>query len=457
MSRQKSLMVRRRVAVYVAILIVSLVANAQAVRPIGNVTPRNKTCRLFHPLAFDPGFGTIHGHPTRDAVTTKPGGPGVGWEGEGYTYIKYSEDEITNDPQMRISQLALRTGVRFWHSHCNGDIFRSEVYDSESACLAAIVAYIGDGWAANHMDMREYEDPNSLWNMYYAVNISFAGLQAHVRPVDDDSGTITFSGGCNSVDIEDGFGGREHFGYVGLSNGGMVHHDSNVLWDYMTGIRNAGNSRPAGVAYAAGTPHLPGLVPGSFSSGWGGTNARLVRRENPWDDDGKTVLTPTVAEVSPASGGDVWEGFQGFVQFDAAMDKDTIDEGLLTAYSRSFLPGVGRVALSNIAWNAAGDRLSFRVDNVSPTGFFSFTVDWLRAYDVHQVHHLNGSSGWHYPFKPSGVRPNKDNFKWFAFGGPVPAAGAAPLVTPLDRVVRVLKEMCSALESPEDCPDDGQP
>ena len=137
MSRQKSLTVSRRVAVYVTVLVVVLTAHAQAVRPIGNTTPKNKTCRVFVPIGFDMGDGGAH--ETRVAVTTKDG-PG-GWAGEGYISRDYIDNDLTNHPKALVSKLTLRTGVRFWWSHSNSVTIRFEAYDSEDDREDAFAVY----------------------------------------------------------------------------------------------------------------------------------------------------------------------------------------------------------------------------------------------------------------------------------------------------------------------------
>jgi len=399
MSWQKSLKVSRRVVVYVGILAVALAGQAQAMRPIGNTTPSYNTCRVIIPLAFrlyHPADGMNY---TKLSITTEDG------QGEGYEYFEYLDDERSNTPDARVSRFTLRTGVRLWQSHSGaGRYIEMEAYTSASKRNDAYQAYIESGeWTVLRIEKQDFGD------MYY-IRLTAFGVKMSVKPVDDECGTITFSGGCSGDNLADDFGGREHFGYDGTTRSSKVDHDVRVLWDCMTGIRGNGDLRPAGTAYAAGLPHTAALatfVAGRFSGPWDGTDGRLYRRENGGDDDGKTVLTPTVAETFPQD--DVWEGCEGWVQFDAYMNKATDLEDLLTIVE-------GSATLSDIAWNEDGTRVSFTVNNVVDGARVGFKIDWTEAYDVSEAHFLNGNTDSLGYEGGSGLRPNKDDYTWASVG-----------------------------------------
>jgi len=284
------------------------VVNAQAVRSTGNGTPRSKVCLIFSPQHFEIGEG-----------------------GEEYTNTTMEQQDydvkvrvnktLNNTPTAKLTHLTgTACGIRFIFAHACATALEAEACADEVKRDEAYENYKQSGFTDDDIYKRWHMNGDTK---YYVIGIRASGLaRAKVKAMDDANGTVTFCAGCLSFGLRDAFGGREYFGYDLLMDCVKSQHDAKVLWDYMSGVKDSGNSRPAGRAYAKGLPWAPDNDD-KFMDGTVHYNRKLCHHSSA---GGKTTLCPVVADRFPKNG--VWSGCIGYIRFDTAMDGHWDDEAI---------------------------------------------------------------------------------------------------------------------------------
>jgi len=345
---------------------------------------------VVRPVAFHPDFPEAGGDYTKTAL-----------EKQDYHFVSRVNGELTDTPEAKVSSLLEAAGVLFIDSH--GHI-TAEAYATAAARNAALANYVAAGWNDGVLELFPDEETylDGVEVTCYLIKIALGGVENHVKPVCDANGTVTFVATCSTYGWRAKFGGREVFGYDGNVNSARSKHDSALLWDYMTGVKNAGNSRAAGVAYAKGTPHAAN-DPNKFRAPTPEFNGKLWHYTSA---GGKTTLCPVVADRFPKNG--VWSGCIGYIRFDTAMDGHWDDEAIQA-------PGL---TFSKVAWNEVGekDTLYFTVAPGVVAGTdYIFTLLGGRLPAKGILLHLDGNQ---LPAGTDGMRPNTktggadDDFKW---------------------------------------------
>jgi hypothetical protein len=374
-----------RITIAIAVCTLPLLANAA--RQTGNENPSCPNVVVFSPARYElPDGGEVY---TQTSISA-----------EGYTDIMLVNDTwpLDDDPETRISDLATQSsGVLFIHTHGNSGALLGEVYATEDARDDAYDAYINDAgepWTAAEISKYDYACKGATC---YGILINDDGVDNHVQDRNDDDGTVIFVAACTSFGLSDNFGGREYFGYDDQTNATKDSHDSKVLWDYMTGIKDEGDSRPANVAYSSGTPHAASSAY-KFMDDSSNKAGELQRRT----ETRKTTLSPVVVGRRPKE--IVCDDCVGWVRFDTKMSDFYAESDIVTISDNA--------TLSNFSWNAAKDELSFKITDTVPDTTYTFTVVANRAVSDEFLN-LNGNQN---PQTTDGKRPNGDNFVWTVTG-----------------------------------------
>jgi hypothetical protein len=354
-------------------------------RPTGNETPGSISCVIFSPIRFELADAG------EDYTQTS-------LEDENYTVTWAVNTTLNDAPNATMHQLVMACGFRFWSSHSNTDRIRAEAYQTSGARNDAWDAYVALGWNGTtemYKGTYSYGNPQVT---YYGIGILDTGIANHAKVDDESNDTVTFGAGCYSYGLQGAFGGREYFGYNDKADDSKNSHDAGVLWDYMTGIKDSGNSRPAGAAYAAGTPHAANSADKFMSS----AVHCLGELQHHSSADGKTTLSPVVKDHGPKDS--VQEGDTGFVEFDTKMN---------SGYTTGVVEIFGGASLSNFTWNTAKDVLSFDINSVEDAATYTLVVHFDKACSHANNNCLNGNR---LPEGTDGVRPNQDVFQWTVEG-----------------------------------------
>lgn len=383
-------------------------ARAQVCRSTGNETPKSDVCLVFSPYRYEVGEG---GEEYTKATM----------EQQGYRVIERISDTLNNTPNVKLTDLTgTACGIRFINAHGCGGGVGVEAYAGSTERDAAYDKYKQSGLTDDDMwktDKRMYDGETNP--RVYSITIALSGLQkAGFKAMNDANGTITFCGSCSSIEMAGTFGGREFFGYDNTKNADKSDHDARVLWNYMSGVEDGGNSRPAGLAYNKGLPYAK---PGDngydlhFMDSMSGERGpgKLQRRSSA---AGKTTLCPVVADYFPK--GVVWDNCIAYVEFDTKMR---------ALWKESVITVSGGLPLGDFLWDDAKKILSFQVKAQPTVGNdYTFTVLGWRSPAHSNVTFLDGNQN---PNGSDGRRPNTDpglgvddNFVWTLKGTNAPGA-----------------------------------
>lgn len=391
-------MIRRRrfvVLTTIALLVAPLIGlDRTYARNTGNYCPKSKECVILCPVDFD---GPIESGETVTADLLAK---------QGYHIQPYINGTLNNDPACKLSHWVISCGVRFWGSHGSATTAVVEIYKDKDDRDAALKAYLEDDWteaeiAADEMLTQNLKDEQDQPFIFYYIYMTSTGFTNHVKANNNSNETITFAGSCDSEGLSGCNGGREFFGYDDDSMSGSWAHDAGVLWRYMAGVWDCGESRPAGDAFSAGLPYGSGEM--YFLDGSGGLPGKLVQAD--LGSDGKTTLCPTVAETVPGEGGEVTEGQTCYVQFDSYMGPPPALPAENSVVTSPWL------RLDTFAWNESYDTLSFKAHDIWMDEWYTLTV------------HANKAAAWgdrlldgnQNPGGTDGTAPNQDNYLWNVF------------------------------------------